>query len=465
MRIKEDFKRLGYFWLPSNPERRVPGTLFINDGGEIRLEIFGLFDESIEGINRLGSSNGTLGRIVGQIEPNELVTLDNCFYIQPGMPLFGPSKSTIHVKVAYIGVAYDEDELTLFNNFRFSVEGLDEWLGISGLSFDYENDFKTATIKYSAPKETTFNIKSGLKLSVEFDWTLPEQPIKNSARITHKAYLNIFSELPIPLFDFIETAYKLTNFISFAIDKTVCIESVMVTNDSIRMDIGKNKSLPVQVAIYYASLPYAKYPAKVNEYEMLFGFQEILNDAERKINNWLEAYAIIDPALSLYFSTKVGAHKYLESKFLALAQGLETYNRKMSNATLMDEESYSNIVENLMEKCPEEKKDWLKGRLLHGNELSLSQRIKRIIEPFKKLLGASAERNKLIRSIVNTRNYLTHYDEKLKKDAVTGEELWFLCVKMEAIFQLHLLQVLGFTNEEVNSVFNRSYELQKKLSK
>jgi hypothetical protein len=34
---------------------------------------------------------------------------------------------------------------------------------------------------------------------------------------------------------------------------------------------------------------------------------------------------------------------------------------------------------------------------------------------------------------------------------------------MEAIFQLHLLQVLGFTQEEVQSVFDHSDELQKKL--
>jgi ApeA N-terminal domain 1 len=39
MRIKEEFKKSGYFWLPSTPGRRVPGTLYISDGGAIELEL------------------------------------------------------------------------------------------------------------------------------------------------------------------------------------------------------------------------------------------------------------------------------------------------------------------------------------------------------------------------------------------------------------------------------------------
>lgn len=50
MRIREEFKKTGYFWLPSGPEKKIPGTLVISDGGEIELEVVGLFDESIEGL-------------------------------------------------------------------------------------------------------------------------------------------------------------------------------------------------------------------------------------------------------------------------------------------------------------------------------------------------------------------------------------------------------------------------------
>jgi hypothetical protein len=129
----------------------------------------------------------------------------------------------------------------------------------------------------------------------------------------------------------------------------------------------------------------------------------------------------------------------------------------------MDEAVFKELTENLIKQCPEENQEWLSGRLQHGNEVNLGRRIKSIIEPFKEFLGSSKERNKLIRTIVDTRNYLTHYDKPLESVAASGRDLWLLCLKLEAIFQLHLLQVLGFTNAEVKSVFDNSHELQQKL--
>jgi hypothetical protein len=77
LRIKEKFKKSGYFWLPSAPERRIPGTLVITDGGNIELEVVGLFDESIEGLNRALNGKDELERIIGHIEKHGLVTLDD----------------------------------------------------------------------------------------------------------------------------------------------------------------------------------------------------------------------------------------------------------------------------------------------------------------------------------------------------------------------------------------------------
>jgi hypothetical protein len=67
---------LGNFWLPSAPERTIPGTLLISDGGNIELEVLGIFEESeIEAIN----GNNNFKRIVGLIEGHEDVTLEDCF--------------------------------------------------------------------------------------------------------------------------------------------------------------------------------------------------------------------------------------------------------------------------------------------------------------------------------------------------------------------------------------------------
>lgn len=113
--------------------------------------------------------------------------------------------------------------------------------------------------------------------------------------------------------------------------------------------------------------------------------------------------------------------------------------------------------------CPKKHRLWLKGRLYHGNEINLGLRIKRIIEPYRTYLGNSKQRNKLIRDIVNTRNYLTHYNESLELSSAKGIDLWLLCQKIEAIFQLHLLQQLGFTNEEIEMLLKDNYKIKQKF--
>jgi len=463
LRIKEEFKKSGYFWLPSTPERQIPGTLIITDGGNIELEVVGWFDESIEGLNKAQNGKYELERIIGHIEKHGRVTLDDCFYKNQNISYGGISKSSVYVNKALIGVAYDNKKIVLINTFKFSVEGIDEWVGLSGIKVDSQIENPTVSITYSQPEEILLNLKNGMNLLITFSYTFPGVAHTTEAKITQKTYFKLVSEQERPLNDFISAASKITILLGFAIDKTVCLDQVSVTSDAIRQDIGNNKTMPSRISLYYASQPYTEIEPKIYWHRMLFRFGQIREDAERIVNNWFDAYEEIDPALNLYFSTKTGAYKYLEGKFLALAQGLETYHRRTSNEKLMDEAVFKELTENLIKQCPEENKEWLSGRLNYGNELSLRQRIKNIIEPFKEFIGTSKERSKLISTIVDTRNYLTHYDESLESKAASGRDLLLLCLKMEAIFQLHLLQVLGFTQEEVQSVFDRSDELQKKL--
>lgn len=104
------------------------------------------------------------------------------------------------------------------------------------------------------------------------------------------------------------------------------------------------------------------------------------------------------------------------------------------------------LIKDLIENCHEEKRDWLQGKLMFANEIVLRKRIKRLIKPFKYLFGNNRNREKLINRVVDTRNYLTHYDQCLKAKAAEGRDLQILCQKMEVLFQLHFLQLIGFSN-------------------
>lgn len=342
---------------------------------------------------------------------------------------------------------------------------MDEWVGISGINVENDWDNKTATISYNPPEHITYSLDNDMQLEICFAYTLPGVPNIIEAKITQRAYFKLKSETLRPLSDFTEIAYKLTNLMCFAIDATVTLKNVSATSSEIQREIGEGKFYPVPVNIYYPSIPHSENVPNKSWHQMLFSYRVIKPNAQDVFNNWVNAYEILSPALSLYFSTKVGAQKYLDGKFLALAQGLETYHRRTSDEKLMDSYEFNSLVSTIIEKCPDNYLSWLQGRLMHGNEINLGKRIKLIIEPFKNHLGSSKERSKLLRKIVDTRNYLTHYSEDLKDNAAEGKELWYLCQKMEVIFQLHFLKVIGFSKEEISSVIENCYPLKQKLGK
>ena len=465
MRIRKEFVKKGEFWLPSNPDKKIAGTLTITDGGDIELEVIGLFGNEDDFLKRVDG----LSRILGNIEEHGLVTLDNCFYRTWNIALAGGvSQSRISAHRAYCGIAYGEKEAPSFNTFSFSVEGIDEWVGITGIRAEVQLEPLSAKIGYAPPQEITINLNNDMTLLIGFSWTLPGSPIIKEAKITQSTYFKLTSSEKRELYDFISAAHKITNLLCFAIDETVSIENATGTSDDIQVDIGNGRQRPVQIKIYYPSLPFSKKEPKIDIYAMLFRFVQKQQDGDRIFNNWFRTYDEVGTALNLYFSTQTDAHKYHSGQFLALAQGFETYHRKMSDETYMDKTEFNNLVDALISICPEDKKEWLSRRLAYANEVSFRYRAKKVIEPFRSYLETNQEREelitKLINSITDTRNYLTHYDEGLKHKAAAGRDLWILCNRMEAIFQLHFLQRLGFTEEEIKAIVNRNSYLKRKLS-
>lgn len=456
MRIEDEYKKTGYFWLPEEEENKIPGMLSIDNGGKIELEVVGHFHDDIL------NNDDNLSRIVGHIEKDGLVTLDDCFYIKKNISFGGISKSKIRANRVLSGAAWDKHEKVTFNTFSFAVDCLDEWVGISGINVDSDWLSRTATINYNPPNNLTFLLDNGMNLEIHFACTLPGFPTITEAKITQRAYFKLNSEKLRTLSDFTTTAFKITNLMCFAIDEIVSLNNVSATSSEIQ-HCANDTQHPVEISIYYQSIPFSEKKPSKNRHDMLFGFGIIKDNAQQVLNNWLNAYEYLYPALNLYFSTKYGAQKYLEGKFLALAQGLETYHRRTSNETLMDPESFMPLIQTILNGCPEVHVEWLKGRLLHGNEINLGKRLKRIIEPFKKHLGTSSERSKMLRKIVDTRNYLTHYSDNLKENSATGRDLFILCQKMEVIFNLHFLKVIGFTDEEINGVVENCYPIKRKL--
>ena len=289
----------------------------------------------------------------------------------------------------------------------------------------------------------------------------------NKIIISQKTYFQLESEQRRPIEDYIWIAHKITNFLGFALNKTVSIDRIYVTSDLLVNVIEDNDNktyIPILINVYYPSIPHIPKKQHPPIYQMLFNYHQIADKFEEVINKWLQAYNDVGPSLHLYFSTQEESHKYIEGKFVTLIQGLESYHRGTSDEKHMDDADYQIMINDLIEHIPEKQRPWFIEKLRYANEISLSRRLKRLIEPFKKYFGSNKDRKQLIKKLTVTRNYLTHYDKSIMHEAASGIELWYLCQKVEAIFQLNMLQIIGFTEEEIDRIIAHNRKIRDKLS-
>lgn len=460
MRLSVSIELSGYFWLPGKPEQRLPGTLRVSESGETTLELVGVFGDSIAILTDFTSE---VPRVVGVVENGDRVTLERCFYRSRNVSFGGISKSTILATFFLRGVQYDESEAITFFKVRFSLEGLDEWLSISGLRVEHHWRENSASIHFDQPNEIVHQLPDGMVLAFTFGWTLPSVPIITDAKITQKAFITLKSEFARPLEEFLPFVFKINNFLCFAIDETVSLDSVTCYSYEIMRGVGGGEKRDVPIKLYYQSIPFRDAKPKVGWHNMLFRYGHIADKLTIILNNWLSNYETSEPAFNLYFASKAGAHKYLDGRFLSLVQGIETLHRRNSQETTMPEAEFNELIAALVKGLPSIKQEWLAKKLEYANELSLRHRMRQMIAPFESLYGDSRQRKYFVGKVVDTRNYLTHYDARLSGQAAKGKSLWELCVKLEALFQLHFLRVIGLNEDLIANLAKENDALRRKL--
>ena len=176
MRLNEPIESPGVFWHPATPDRQVSGTLNISEEGRITLEVFGInappFDNPADTLVPAPepfSSGKQIKRILGIIK-QQAVTLEDCIYGPYNFNFGGTiSDSTIHASRAYSGVLYEDTDSVTFNSVTFWLEGLHEWLMMSGYSV--EEHFTSDKLRFtvtSAPVAPVV-VDLGDQSSLQFD--------------------------------------------------------------------------------------------------------------------------------------------------------------------------------------------------------------------------------------------------------------------------------------------------------
>ena len=454
MRLDEPIEVSGFFWLPEDPDMQAPGDIHISESGEVSVElrIQEISPSWSRLINELMSGVGcAIDRILGRAPGQGLITLDDCLVTNFRSSGFYHFEFTMLSQLTFIGCHYEAGEEVTFTEFNFSIEGIDEWLAVSGI--DVQHDFENLRTSFDirAPDEISVDLPDGMVLKFKFRLTFPSiTRTITEAHVTQKAFVSLVSSEPKPLKYFASMATKLRNFLRLAMGQPISMESVTGFSPELTLSDGAGGEHKVPIKVHYRENGSSGKKQETSRHRMLFSYKDIEIPIQEMLANWLHSYKVFGPALDGYFTAMANTSQYLEDEFLQRARGIEILHRRSSAKTEMPQEEFEELVGFLVASSPNVRGEWVRSRLRYANELSLRKRLRLMMEPFERFFGDLGQRKNFVNKVVITRNYLTHYDSSLEGQAAEGRELWQLTRKLEVLFQLHMLQIIGFDAGQVD---------------
>ena len=219
--------------------------------------------------------------------------------------------------------------------------------------------------------------------------------------------------------------------------------------------------------MYYTSFPFSNGTTNIIDTVCFFIILIYVRNFLRLSKNGLKVTVTIEPVFNLYFASVSMFNTYSPERFLSLVRGIEVFHRRSSDEKKFSDTEFENIVNCILSKFPEDSKERLilEDKMKYANEITLRKRIKKMIHPFASLYGSNQRIKSFIKDVVDTRNYLTHYDSRLEENAVTKEEdLYKLCIKLEALFQLHFLKLIEIDMEFIMNVAEKNNYLCHKVN-
>ena len=385
--------------------------------------------------------------------------------------LFGTAGITsilISARTAFIGVGYGEGSGITFSTFRFSVEGLDEWLSITGSQTEYmfeDNKFRNLTINFSPPEKIRIYLPDqGMELEFNFDFSIPTGFDITETKITQRAHISLRSSELRPLDDFLTTAFRIILFLCFAIGKIVSITSTTgYSKEMMRGTAMNEKGREIPIEIFFGRNTTSEESLKIDRNKMLLSYEDIQDKLQDIMVTWLKSYQKFERAFNLYFSYETGAHRDLEGQFLSLVQSLEAMHRRASQEKPMPDDEFESIKKNVLEITPEHRRSWMEDKMRYANELSLRKRLSKMIKPFRKFYGSGRERDSFINAVVDVRNQIVHSDPELPKSSSNTKKTYVLCIKLQSLLQLHLLRMIGMDGESIEKIINEKDVLRSNL--
>lgn len=335
---------------------------------------------------------------------------------------------------------------TLYFSVRFFIPALEAWLSRPAIAHIIETastgGILTNTFVVRPPETETTPVPH---IDATLEWGSGVNVSTNpftSIDVTVRGWVVIRPQSPRTLEWFLYQQGKLAALLAF-------MAGVSMPIDAIQASVEQSTS-PLSVLVTMSQ----EEPCKFKNPHDFFVPRGVLGSTFPSIvEQWFrEVDSVLVPSqLALgVLSTK---NLWLHVEFLSLIQALEGFHRGRFAGSYMDEFEYNSVKSVIAAAIPpsvaSDHRDALRSRIRYGNQISLSKRLNELREclgvPLATLIIASD--GKVPRNWIDTRNYLSHWDDELRPNALDGQEMYNANVRMQHLLRALYLLMAGIPSE------------------
>lgn len=445
----------GDWWLPEARRRTRYGVLQQLPAGHFELTLRTAWrHEVMKAVDQAERIT-----LLGKAQDGRPISLSDGFLKEHNLPMPESSPATFHFNRVFLGAHFPEEDSAVLTELRARIPVLDHWLGISGLTIDLLRPKRELAIRFSQPEDLEFELEPGLKLVFGFDWQGPALRRPQLEAFLRQEVWLILRSSPARSFGELETSFKrILDLFSLLAGEALGYES-LVGEMSRAGRRSQEVAEPTRVDILFAPIAPELVGKIVEGHRMLLRFSDVQTKYPCLFQCWLEQYKVYRSAFESYFAVQRRDPEYQEQRFLSVVQSLEALHR-LSGQDPPPSKEHQEKLERIKACLASKDWQWLKGKL-RRHEPNLSSRLESLLKPFEGLFGDSKERHQFAQSIVNTRNYLTHYDPKVENKAVKSSRLTPYIFRLKVLFVLHCLLQLGLTPDEARQHIEKNHRLLK----
>jgi len=453
------FEYVGQWWLPESPKAECYGTLRFDGTNSPELKLLGSL-RPLAGRGIGGGEPFTPDIILGFTENGKAVTLYRCHETNSTLSYPGIPTVTYIATYAIVGSHLPAQDKLRFEKFWIRYDRLVEWTHLTGFTreLDMEGDvLRGITVDWHAPAPHEVTI-AGWQVKFTYGFQQRGDRLEHF-NLEHRIALEVKPPEPKSIEGFLgEFAYHYRNFVTLGLGTPIYTTDLKAqpVPDTENPDLTARPS-----SIYYHISRRDKAVGKIHQFKMLFSFPVIAEDYATCLQQWFARAELLRPVYGLYFGTLYADPGSLEPEFLSLAQALESYHsRVFVRGAYLGRQKFRAVRKALVttlksaeSSIPAEVLEIYVLKLIYFDRLVLRTRIVEVVEG----LGNAArllipDAVPFAKLVTDTRNYLTHYDERLRKRSAAGQDLWLLIQQMRFVLELCFLREMGLSDERINTI-------------